>query len=252
MTRDNCLNASTFRVGSDDYARWRPRYPAELFEYLAQLAPSRRLAWDCGAGSGQAAVALTRHFERVVASDISIEQLRAAHPSPRVSYVQAASEQAPLTSGCVSLVTAAQAAHWFDLPRFHAEVRRLLEPQGVLALFGYTFFRVAPDIDDAVRRVVLDPVMPYWARGNGVLSGGYGELEFPYEALPVPSFEIVVQWGLDELLGYIGTWSAVKRWQQANGASLQEPARRALAPLWGSGVREVRMPMALRVGRLRC
>jgi SAM-dependent methyltransferase len=251
MTRNDRLNASTFRVGSDDYARWRPRYPAELFEHLTQLAPSRRLAWDCGAGSGQAAVALAAHFDHVVASDISIEQLRAAHAAPHVSYVQAASEQVPLPRGCVALVTAAQAAHWFDLPRFHAEVRRVLEPEGVLALFGYTFFRVARDIDDAVRRVVLDPVMPYWARGNGVLSGGYGELDFPYDELRMPRFEIAVHWRLDELLGYVGTWSAVKRWQQANGASLQEPARRALAPLWGSGAREVRMPMAVRVGRLR-
>lgn len=243
------LNALTFRTGSSDYARWRPRYPAALFDYLASLAPSRRLAWDCGTGSGQAATALAERFEQVVASDVSIEQLRAAQPSPQVVYVQAAAEAAPLPGRCAALVTAAQAAHWFDLPRFNAEVQRVLEPGGVVALFGYSFFSVSPAVDDAVRKFLLDPIAPYWARGNRVLSGDYQGLAFPYGELRAPKFEIVVAWSLDALLGYVGTWSALKRWQEAHRGSIVETVRQVLEPLWGSGEREVRMPMALRVGR---
>ncbi|HYG65995.1 MAG TPA: SAM-dependent methyltransferase, partial [Thermoanaerobaculia bacterium] len=52
-----------------DYASFRPGYPAVLFERVAALPRHRRLAWDCGTGSGQAAVGLAEHFERVIATD---------------------------------------------------------------------------------------------------------------------------------------------------------------------------------------
>ena len=48
-----------------DYARSRPEYPETLFEQLAALCPVRQRAWDCGTGNGQAAIHLTRHFDRV-------------------------------------------------------------------------------------------------------------------------------------------------------------------------------------------
>ena len=38
------------------YARYRPQYPAALFEYLASVAPEREAAWDCGTGNGQCLV----------------------------------------------------------------------------------------------------------------------------------------------------------------------------------------------------
>src|SRR5207245_7750338 len=42
-----------FSKQAADYAKFRPRYPRELFEYLGNIAPSRQLAWDCGTGNGQ-------------------------------------------------------------------------------------------------------------------------------------------------------------------------------------------------------
>ena len=45
-----------------EYAKFRPHYPDELFEYLALISPRHELAWDCATGNGQAAVGLARHF----------------------------------------------------------------------------------------------------------------------------------------------------------------------------------------------
>ena len=76
------------------YAQSRPGYPAELFSDLAALVPGRDLAWDGATGNGQAAVAVAEHFDRVIATDASAEQIRHAHRHPRVEYRVATSEAA--------------------------------------------------------------------------------------------------------------------------------------------------------------
>ena len=57
-----------FSEHAQDYARYRPCYSPDLFDYLAAIAPTRRLACDGGTGTGQAAVELARLFDRVVAT----------------------------------------------------------------------------------------------------------------------------------------------------------------------------------------
>jgi methylase of polypeptide subunit release factors len=64
-----------FSKQAADYAKFRPRYPHEMFEYLGSLAPRRQLAWDCGTGNGQAAVGLATMFDRVIATDASEKQI---------------------------------------------------------------------------------------------------------------------------------------------------------------------------------
>lgn len=64
-----------FSGHAGSYARYRPDYPGELFDYLATLTPRREMALDCATGNGQAAIGLARHFERVIATDGSIAQL---------------------------------------------------------------------------------------------------------------------------------------------------------------------------------
>src|SRR5262249_7162330 len=95
-----------------DYRAFRPDYPPELFAFLASVAPGRDLAWDCGTGSGQAAVGLAEHFAKVFATDASAEQLKNAQPHPRVEYAVAPAEKCPLGDHVVDLVTVAQALHW--------------------------------------------------------------------------------------------------------------------------------------------
>src|SRR5437879_13841100 len=99
-----------FSKQAADYARFRPRYPREMFEYLGRIGPSRALAWDCASGNGQAAVGLGAVFERVIATDASEKQIVNAERHDRV----APAEESGIESGNIDLIMVAQALHWYD------------------------------------------------------------------------------------------------------------------------------------------
>lgn len=244
--------ADHFSAHAADYRAFRPTYPPALFEYLAGLAPDRRMACDCGTGNGQAAVALAEHFERVVATDASEKQIAAAEPHPKVEYRVAPAEAAPLPDGSVDLVTVAQALHWFDHPRFYAEVRRVARPGAVLAAWTYDFHSVGPDLDPLLDRLQAEYVGPYWPPERVYVSAGYRNIPFPFADVPAPAFALTADWPFDRLLGYMNTWSAVKRFAAANGFNPIDRLADEMRAAWGdpSGPREVRWHLHLRVGRV--
>jgi ubiquinone/menaquinone biosynthesis C-methylase UbiE len=145
-----------------DYARYRPRYPPELFTYLASLAPDHVYAWDCGTGSGRAAIELARLFDRVVPTDASDKQIQSAEPHEKVEYRVTSVEESALPARSVSLITVAQALHWFDLEAFYTEAKRVLKPKGVLAAWCYDLLQIAPEIDAIVSKFYHETVGPYW------------------------------------------------------------------------------------------
>jgi ubiquinone/menaquinone biosynthesis C-methylase UbiE len=122
---------------ADKYARYRPKYPDGLFEYLAEMCPQRDLAWDCATGSGQAAISLARHFSRVTATDISARQIAQAAPHPNVTYRVSPAHLSGLPDASADVVTVATALHWLDLDLFYAEVTRVMKPGGVFAAWCY-------------------------------------------------------------------------------------------------------------------
>ena len=79
-----------FSGQASDYARFRPRYPAPLFAWLAAQVQRHRLAVDVGSGNGQAAIALAAHFDRVVAIDPSASQLAHGQALANLDYRKAA------------------------------------------------------------------------------------------------------------------------------------------------------------------
>ncbi len=232
------------------YARFRPRYPEGLFDWLAQVAPGRRLAWDCATGNGQAAAGLAAHFARVVATDAAAAQIEAAAPLPRVEYRVAPAEASGLPGGGCDLVTVAQALHWFDRPAFFAEARRVLAPGGVVAIWGYQRLRTGDAaLDGDLDRFHDEVVGPYWPPGRELIEYGYRGIDFPFEELTTPDFAIEASLSLDALAGYFGSWSATARYRRAVGS---DPVPEFVAPLaaaWGAE-RAVRWPLALRAGRI--
>src|SRR5687768_13286295 len=125
---------------AEKYAEFRPVYPRGLFQWIAGVAPRRKRVWDCATGNGQAAVALGEFFEEVVATDASAEQVANAARQERIQYGVASAENSGLASISVDAITVAQAAHWFDLPKFYAEAKRVLRPDGALILWCYGTF----------------------------------------------------------------------------------------------------------------
>ena len=233
------------------YADFRPHYPATLFDYLATLVPRDSMVWDCAAGNGQATIDLAERFDRVVATDASREQIASAKPHPKVEFRTAPAEQSGLPDESVGLITVAQALHWFDLPRFYAEVRRVLKPGGVLAVWAYGMNEAE---DRAVNELIADfysnVVGPYWPPERKLVEEGYRTILFPFTEVSVPPFRMETQWTLEQLLGYFSTWSATNRYIKATGQNPIVPLSESLSGIWGdpSAVRRITWPLSLRVG----
>src|SRR5512145_799814 len=141
-----------FSEHSKQYAQYRPRYPNEIYAYLASLTPGHSLAWDCGTGNGQAAVGLADYFDKVHATDASAEQIALAYPHANVEYHVEPAEHVSLRDASADLVTVAVAIHWFNFDEFYREVRRVLKPDGVLAAWTYSLTEISPQIDQLVNR----------------------------------------------------------------------------------------------------
>ena len=222
-----------------------------MFAWLAALPRRRRRAWDCGTGSGQAAVALAGRFDEVVASDASAAQLARARRHPRVRYRAATGEASALPDGAADLVTVAQAVHWFDAERFWPEVRRVLTPGGAVAVWTYELALVDPAVDAVVERYYRR-VGPYWPPQRALVESAYRDLPFPFEEVVTPAFEMRAEWELERFAGYLATWSAARRWSAAHGGAeaLAELAPE-LARAWGGPGRRrtVTWPLTVRAGR---
>jgi SAM-dependent methyltransferase len=241
-----------FSAQAAAYSRYRPGYPPELIEFVVSCAPNRSLAVDCATGNGQAAVALAEHFDAVIAVDASRAQIEKAARHPNVQYVCTRAERLPVADGSVALVAAAQAAHWFDFERFYAECRRVLAPGGVFAAWTYEKFRVDDEVDAIIDRFYADVVGPYWPPERRYVEEGYRTLPFPWREQPAPAFTLETRWDLDQVMGYLATWSSVQRYKEAHSHRDPLPELRTrLEPLWlvDAGERLVAWPIHLRVGR---
>lgn len=234
------------------YATYRPHYPTALFDVLSGLVARDARVWDCAAGSGQATGELARRFARVVATDASAEQIGSARSLDNVEYRVALAEDSGLADGSVGMVTVAQALHWFNLPRFYAEVHRVLAPGGLLAVWCYGINEIeGAEVDRIVHAFYSETLGPYWPRSRRLIEEGYRSLPFPFAELPAPALRMESRWNLEQLLGYFSTWSARTRYLEVNGRDPLEPLAAQLARVWGNPVdtRAVTWPLAVRLGR---
>jgi SAM-dependent methyltransferase len=233
------------------YAAYRPTYPPALVDALADRAPATALAWDVGCGNGQLSVALAGRFARVIATDPSAAQLAAATVHPRVEYRREPAEASSLAAASADLIVAAQAAHWFDWPRFVAEAARVGRPGALIALVSYGAPSLEPD--DAARALARyrAAVQRHWPPGREHVDNGYRDLVLPWPAVDAPPFAMQAAWTRDQLVGYVSTWSATARCTEAEGPAAFDRLRAELAEVWpGDELRTIRWPLAVRLARL--
>ncbi len=241
-----------FSDAPDAYRQFRPRYPEAMIEYLAGIAPSRSLAWDCATGNGQAACLLARHFDRVIATDASAKQIGSAAAADGVDYRVERAEASSLDEQSVDLVTVAQALHWFDLPAFEQELRRVGRPGAVLAAWSYPLLRSTPAVDAVIERLYDGILGEYWTAERRLVQQGYGGIRFSLDPLDAPTFAMHDDWSLDQLLGYLSTWSAAKRYRAQNGRDPVALVVDDLERAWGDRQSSVRVSwtLALKLWRL--
>lgn len=242
-----------FDRGGRAYARFRPEYPAGLARFLAKLSPARGRAVDVGCGNGQLTVQLAAHFSDVVGLDPSADQVANSTAHERVRYLCTPAENVPLPDACADLVAAAQAAHWFDLPRFYDEVRRIGRKDAVVALISYGVLRLEPtELNKRFSRFYWQEIGPYWPPERKLVDSGYANIAFPFTELPAPEFSIQLTWELGDFLGYISTWSAAQRAIDAGRQDILETFAADLSLLWGPDgcKRPVTWPINMRIGRI--
>lgn len=241
-----------FSAHSAGYAAYRPTYPASLVDGLADLCAGTDTALDVGCGTGQLSVLLAERFGHVIATDASPQQIGKAQPHPRVTYRVAPAENSGLPDRSVDLVTAAQAAHWFDLPAFYAEVRRVGRPGAILALITYGVIEADGEVAPAIRHFYHDVVGPYWPPERRHVEEGYRSFDFPFEEVAAPASAIEVHWRASDLIGYADTWSAVRGAEKALGRAPIERFQAEITKAWGDPERRrtIRFPISFRIGRI--
>eukprot|EP00253_Pinus_taeda_P034548 PITA_34548 len=253
-----------------EYANSRPQYPPELFSFVAKHTTIRRLAWDAGTGNGQAAVALSEIYDRVIATDVSEQQISYAPRRPNITYAvtpRAMSleelESTVGAEGSVDVVTAAQALHWFDIDAFYSHVKHVLrKPGGVFAAWCYREPVVNPTVD-SVFHEVFRASGPFWDRARQLVDEEYTTLDFPFgsvveegseegDATAVPiKFWAKKEMGLEGYMTYMRSWPAYHT-AKDNGIDLLDDQTVArLKEAWGESaddVKTVSFPVFLRIG----
>jgi SAM-dependent methyltransferase len=215
---------SKFGHAPDEFQRYRPGYPSELFEpILAHVPVDRRgCAIDLGAGTGIATANLMPHFRRVIAVEPDAQmaaKLAELHPGAEVQVISA--EDCEQDSQSVDLVTIANALHWMDAGCVFANVVRWLQPEGALAVFDLPLPKAGPDVNAITKDEFRGPWKPFrdprlnrtvTYREQVALAPGLRIVE----DLKIPHF---VSWSPRE---YAGFWSSTS-YGSAYARSLADP-----------------------------
>lgn len=152
---------------SDDYDRYRPRYSEPALQRMLNRTAHTGTVLDLGCGTG----ILTRALKPMVGDALVIgadpgcdmlDQAARADTSGTIAWLNCRAEQLALGDASLDLMTAAQAAHWFDRPAFYQECTRTLRPGGTLAILYNNRVRGEPVAE--AHENVLETTTPGYTR----------------------------------------------------------------------------------------
>jgi hypothetical protein len=240
-----------FSTQSKLYANFRPTYPSKLYEFIFRHLDNRDAAWDCATGNGQVANYLANHFIRVMATDISQQQLDHAIIRNNITYLQCPAERTPFPAQSFDLITVGQALHWFNREQFYSEVNRVARKKALLAVWGYTTLFIDAKVDPHLNEFYGRTVGPYWDNARRLVEEQYSGIRFPFEEINAPKFTLSVRWSLDHLTGYLSSWSATQQFIRANQRDPVAALRKELEKKWPPGeTKSARFPLFLRLLRI--
>lgn len=247
MPKDN------FSTQAALYAKFRPKYPAELYDFVLEKVKSFNTAWDCATGNGQVASRLAETFEQVFATDISQKQLDNAHQAENIHYSIAQAEKTAFPDNTFDLITVGQAIHWFDFERFFQEVRRIAKPEAIFAAWGYGTLT----IDNAQANTLFQDfyqtqIGEYWDSERRFIDEEYRSIPFPFEIIESPTFAMEYEWTLAELEGYLNTWSSVQKYIKIHHENPVDAFIESLRAIYKStDIFMVNFPIFMKMGEVK-
>lgn len=238
-----------FSADSKNYHTSRPTYPDSLFEFLSNLCSEHCLAWDCATGNGQAAQQLAKHFEQVLATDASEQQISQAPQIDNVTFSVAPAESTHIEKQSIDLISVAQALHWFDIAAFAMECDRVLKDKGIIAVWCYKRLSINPEVDAILNDFYFNTIGEYWPKERQLVDNGYADIELPFKELPSASFKMQALWSFEQLINYLHTWSAVGEYQKLHHHNPVEKIKNQLLQAWGQKDKQylIEWPLMLRV-----
>lgn len=238
-----------FSKDSEEYVRFRPGYPAELFSYLSSIADQHQKAWDCATGTGQSAVSLSDYFSEVIATDASKTQIKNAEKKHGITYQVATAEDSNIEDNSIDLITVSQAFHWFNIEAFSKEANRVLKDKGVISVWAYNLLSVQEDVDEIIYYLYNAILGEYWPKERKMVEDGYKSIRLPFKEMEAPVFNMIAEWNLSQLIGYLCTWSATKQYQEKFGVNPVEEIHEKITKTWGKSekVLSVKWPLKLRL-----
>lgn len=241
-----------FSKKSDCYARYRPGYPQQLFDFILDQVEKNDLALDCGTGNGQAATVLSNYFKKVYAIDISSNQIENAPRKQNIEYLICEAEQTPFPEETFDLITVAIAIHWFHFDTFYPEMQRIARNNCVFACWGYNLlYTDNKDFNELLKAFYSETLNGYWDHERRFVEQNYQTIPFPFEEIKNPGFEHTVQWSLFQIEGYLGTWSAVHNYLRKNGSDpVSEFIQIVIKRMAPSTVLSVTFPIFMRIGKI--
>ncbi|MCB0730356.1 MAG: methyltransferase domain-containing protein [Ignavibacteriae bacterium] len=241
-----------FSVQSKIYADFRPTYPKELVGYISSYCKERTLAWDVGTGNGQFAFLLSEYFQKVYATDLSANQIENARQNSKIIYKVEHAEKSNFPDKQFDLITVAQALHWFNLEKFFTEVNRTLKPKGIFAAIGYSLIKISPDIDKVINDFYTNVIGKYWDPERKLVDEKYKNIHFPFnEITNNKHFKITADWTINNLEGYLNSWSAVQNFIKINNYNPVPKVIKNIIPLLkDKNLFKVKFPIFMRIYRL--
>ncbi len=239
-----------FSIQAEGYAKYRPDYPQALFAFILNYVKEKNIAWDCATGNGQTAKELAKDFGKVYATDISPKQLNYTEKASNIFYSLQSAEQTNFENSTFDLITVSQALHWLQFDKFYTEAKRVAKPGAWIAVWMYELLKISPEIDELINQHHSKTLAICWEYERKYVDDKYTTIPFPFKEIICPSFQMQYEWTIEELDGYLHTWSALQKFIATNdydpvGGLVQE-----IKQYWRKEKMNIVFPLHLRMGQI--
>jgi len=119
----------------------------------------------------------------------------------------------------------------------------------IQAIWCYELCAVNAECDTVVDRLYRGILDGYWTPERMLVEQGYSGVAMPGMPVPAPELAMSLEWHVADMLGYLRSWSACKRYEIQVGSDPVAEISAELRSVWGDGVRRVAWPLAIKASR---